>query len=720
MPLQRILTTLLVATLFLTSRSGFAAEGDLSLNFGVEGTTLVGVPNLEPGQVRLAMLPDGQLLLAGTIAGVGGHDILVARLKSNGELDTTFGQDGIAVVDWGGDDSVGGIAADASARAVVAGTRLRDGESEVGVFRLDQNGLLDPGLDGDGRRIFRFGAASTAAGVTIDLIGRILITGSRINEAGSTIALARLQPGGEFDLSFDGNGKRIIDFGLENGSQSEGAAAAVGDDSRILIVGTRRTAKTSDFAVARILDNGSFDTDFGGNGKIDFDFGGADEGFAAAVSPDARLFVGGVRHGVDDDFAIAALRADGTPALGFTGNGKAVVDFGANESVEALSVMADGRIVAAGTRTSPTGINLAVTRLLVDGVLDNTFDNDGKVRFAPADGNATGNGVAIQPGGRIVGIGTSGEGDTAALLAVGFESFLDIPVGVLEIPGAGSAQSGIGLVSGWVCDAERVAVRIDGQAPLRAAHGTPRGDTATACGDSNNGFGLLFNWALLGDGVHVVRAFADGIEFDRSTFSVKTLGVPFLRGIAATFDLPDFPSTGASSRVSWQQSVQGFVIDGFNPVAAIATLVHPGPATPLAVRGVLEIPQPGAAMSGIGLISGWICDAGRIEIELDGSTLLPAAYGTSRGDTSSECGDDNNGFGLLFNWALLGDGAHTLRALADGTEFGRATVDVTTFGLPFLRGVSGRFVRPGFPDASKSTTIEWSEARQGFALTAVE
>ena len=38
------------------------------------------------------------------------------------------------------------------------------------------------------------------------------------------------------------------------------------------------------------------------------------------------------------------------------------------------------------------------------------------------------------------------------------------------------------------------------------------------------------------------------------------------------------------------------------------------------------------------------------------------------------CGDSNNGFGLLFNWNLLGNGDHTIRALADGVELGRATV----------------------------------------------
>ena len=54
------------------------------------------------------------------------------------------------------------------------------------------------------------------------------------------------------------------------------------------------------------------------------------------------------------------------------------------------------------------------------------------------------------------------------------------------------------------------------------------------------------------------------------------------------------------------------------------------------------------------------------------------------------CGDDNNGFSLPFNWNLIGDGMHTVRALADGVEFGRSSVMVSSLGLgEFVTGLSG-------------------------------
>src|SRR5262249_41204408 len=73
----------------------------------------------------------------------------------------------------------------------------------------------------------------------------------------------------------------------------------------------------------------------------------------------------------------------------------------------------------------------------------------------------------------------------------------------------------------------------------------------------------------------------------------------------------------------------------------------------------LENPQPGSFQSGIGVVSGWVCDAKQITLVFDDVHTFPAAYGTARGDTQSTCGDTNNGFGLLVNWNLLGNGQHT-------------------------------------------------------------
>jgi len=137
-------------------------------------------------------------------------------------------------------------------------------------------------------------------------------------------------------------------------------------------------------------------------------------------------------------------------------------------------------------------------------------------------------------------------------------------------------------------------------------------------------------------------------------------------------------------------------------------------------QAFLENPQSGSLQSGIGMVSGWVCNAQRVDIVFDDGTRAQAAYGTSREDTRPVCGDANNGFGLLLNWNLAGDGVHTVRALADGVEFARATFTVTTLGAEFLRGTSGSFQLFGFPQAGADVSIRWQESMQNFTIEAVQ
>jgi hypothetical protein len=136
------------------------------------------------------------------------------------------------------------------------------------------------------------------------------------------------------------------------------------------------------------------------------------------------------------------------------------------------------------------------------------------------------------------------------------------------------------------------------------------------------------------------------------------------------------------------------------------------------LTGVLENPQPGAFVSGISLISGWVCTANRVDLQIDGGPTLQTAYGTSRADTRPTSGDDgNNGFGLLINWNLLGNGSHTVVTLADGVEFARATFTVTTLGQEFLTGASGTYP---LNFAGRNITIQWQESLQNCVIIGVQ
>ena len=135
--------------------------------------------------------------------------------------------------------------------------------------------------------------------------------------------------------------------------------------------------------------------------------------------------------------------------------------------------------------------------------------------------------------------------------------------GVFENPTDQSAQSGISVLSGWVCEATSVEFEINGVRHA-ASYGMERLDTASMCGDTLNGFGMLYNWNRLGDGTHTVRLLVDGEEYATATVQVTTLGQEVRRGLQKEVVLEDFPQAGQASRLVWQEAQQNFVITGLS------------------------------------------------------------------------------------------------------------------------------------------------------------
>ena len=329
-------------------------------------------------------------------------------------------------------------------------------------------------------------------------------------------------------------------------------------------------------------------------------------------------------------------------------------------------------------------------------------------------------GVAVEPGTYYLAVSAGASFGDYRLLVDYTPAFVDNPA-------PDSPQSGLGVLSGWVCAADTVEIELvpaSGETQTMVpATGTARADTAGVCGadTTDTGFGLLFNWNLLGDGAHTVRVLVNDVVFADRAITVTTLGPhpeqEYRPGLSGTSTIPDFPAAGQSTTLRWAEALQNFVIAGDERGSGGAQL------TPEQAR--LENPAPGSFQSGLGVISGWVCEADTVEIVFepegtDDTLPFEAGSGTERADTADRCGDSDNGFGLLFNWNLLGEGQHTVRAYADGEEFAHSTVTVTTLGEEFAEGLRRTHTIEDFPAAGQTTTVEWREGQQNFVITAVE
>ena len=225
---------------------------------------------------------------------------------------------------------------------------------------------------------------------------------------------------------FVSDGKVLTDFGKED----IGRSVAVQADGKILVAGlgngisgfltsgtTILSYTIGDHAIARYNSDGSLDTTFGVDGKVTTYFGGnSDFAMGIKVQVDGKILIAGSgydRGGSNtNDFALARYNADGSLDNTFAGSGKVMTDFGGmNDSGQSIALQSDGKILVAGTSTTGNGVvpyssDFALARYNVDGSLDTTFGDSGKIT-TDIGGSESGFSVAVQGDGKIIVVGNS-------------------------------------------------------------------------------------------------------------------------------------------------------------------------------------------------------------------------------------------------------------------------------------------------------------------------
>lgn len=128
----------------------------------------------------------------------------------------------------------------------------------------------------------------------------------------------------------------------------------------------------------------------------------------------------------------------------------------------------------------------------------------------------------------------------------------------LEVPSPNTTVSGIGVISGWKCEAGKLTVRFDSGEPIPLLHGAERVDVLNvgACDHADVGFVSIMNWGNLDDGEHTAVVYDDGVEFDRSVFTVRRFREAFVTGASLTLPVQDFPHQGDNAVFTWSQPTQ--------------------------------------------------------------------------------------------------------------------------------------------------------------------
>ncbi|REC63172.1 hypothetical protein DRF65_05830 [Chryseobacterium pennae] len=137
---------------------------------------------------------------------------------------------------------------------------------------------------------------------------------------------------GYVDKTFNQKGFMLYPIG----TQSEIKSLKILPDDKMLIAGTTNNGAQSDFFIARLNPDGTYDSSFGTNGikTIDF-FGGNDQLNVMKILYNGKIMLGGscTRMVNNIDAALVKLNADGSYDTSFGGAGKVTYDEGTKEDV---------------------------------------------------------------------------------------------------------------------------------------------------------------------------------------------------------------------------------------------------------------------------------------------------------------------------------------------------------------------------------------------------
>ncbi len=227
-------------------------------------------------------------------------------------------------------------------------------------------GDLDSSFDGDGVALIDFsGTEDFADAVEVLPDGRILVGGST-NGMQQILALALLDANGVLDTSFNDDGLFTTDP-TEFGSGIKDLA--VDTEGRLLALGSI----SPDLALLRLNTDGTLDASFDG-GLVRIGTGGfSNHATSILLQPDGKVVIAGDEL---DQFLLARFNADGTPDLGFSGDGFSDELVPGGASAALVRIFLDGDKIVAIGRTS-IGNDVVAARYESDGDLDLSFDGDG-------------------------------------------------------------------------------------------------------------------------------------------------------------------------------------------------------------------------------------------------------------------------------------------------------------------------------------------------------
>jgi uncharacterized delta-60 repeat protein len=355
-------------------------------SFGSDGRVITNF-NAQVKATDLLVQPDRKIILIGYVWNYPvSDDFAVLRYNVDGSLDTGFDDDGLVTTDFGWTDKAYAAAYQPDGKIVVAGHGYLPENYSINLARYNPDGSLDNSFDGDGKTSTTLSHVMDSGfmGIALQSDGKIVVTATcyEPDPIGYTILVVRYNPNGSLDETFDGDG--IVTLGIRN--YTLGFDVIIQPDNKILIsgFGSDYLIEQAGIVLTRINPDGSLDENFGANGFVLTGFSyPEDMGMALALQSDNKIVVIG---NTSDSLTLVRYNPDGSLDLSFAEDG--IASSNLIKGTEVV-IQPDGKIDVAGrirldsleNNRITYSYEIAVLRYLPDGSLDPEFGVSGLFRL---------------------------------------------------------------------------------------------------------------------------------------------------------------------------------------------------------------------------------------------------------------------------------------------------------------------------------------------------
>ncbi len=272
----------------------YLSDGKLDTSFHTAGYVTFNVGDGNAVARAMAVQEDGKIVIAGTFdngANEASSEIFLARLTNEGFPDISFGADGKLVLPLEGKTgSAYDLQVTAEGDILVVGTAGDTNGLNAIVARIDPQGVLDGSFGEDGIAIVARDYETAAHSLVLLADNSILLAGYSKPEEVAGLCLFRLKADGTLDESFGTKGEVQVPV--------EGGEAVVYDmvaqaDGRLVIVGSYDNGSYREVLLGRFLASGAADTGFGTGGLVRNDLGSDSVGYGVAIQKDGSILATG-------------------------------------------------------------------------------------------------------------------------------------------------------------------------------------------------------------------------------------------------------------------------------------------------------------------------------------------------------------------------------------------------------------------------------------------